>query len=123
MISFIKKRKFDFILIGSLVILALTFVICFYAFKSEGIYVTVTVNKVKKETYKLSVDGEYMIGNDGGYNLLVIKDGSAYIREASCPDKLCVHQGKIKNNGEQLICLPNKTIITVTSGAEPETDF
>ena len=123
MASFIKKHKFDIIIIGILSVLALTFVIVFYAFKTDGQYVTVTVNKVKTEKYSLNINGEYKIGNDDNFNILVIKNGFAYIKEASCPDKLCVHQGKVKSNGEQLICLPNKVIITVTSDSKSETDF
>lgn len=123
MASFIKKHKFDIIIIGILSVLALTFVIVFYALKTDGQYVTVTVNKVKTEKYSLNINGEYKLGNDDNFNILVIKDGFAYIKEASCPDKLCVHQGKVKSNGEQLICLPNKVIITVTSDSKSETDF
>ena len=123
MASFIKKHKFDIIIIGILSVLALTFVIVFYALKTDGQYVTVTVNKVKNEKYSLNINGEYKLGNDDNFNILVIEDGFAYIKEASCPDKLCVHQGKVKSNGEQLICLPNKVIITVTSDSKSETDF
>ncbi len=123
MTTFLKKHKFDILLIGSLVLLALIFVISFQLLKSEGSYVSVTVNKIETKTYSLSENREYKILNGDEYNILVIKDGYAYIKEASCPDKLCVHQGKVKNNGEQLICLPNKTIITVVSENESETDF
>ena len=122
MASFLKKHKFDFILVGSLTILAVIFLICFYSFKTEGSYVTVTVNKVEIGTYSLSEDGEYVIG-DENYNILVIKDGAAYIKEATCPDKLCVRQGKVKADGEQLICLPSKTIFTVYSDSKSKSDF
>ena len=46
-------------------------------------------------------------------NLLIIEDGYAYIKEASCPDGLCVHQGKINKSGEMIVCLPNEVVVTV----------
>ena len=61
MASFIKKHKFDIIIIGILSVLALTFVIVFYALKTDGQYVTVTVNKVKTEKYSLNINGEYKL--------------------------------------------------------------
>ena len=32
---------------------------------------------------------------------------------ADCPDKICVKTGKIKNKGEQIVCLPNKLVVKV----------
>ena len=48
------------------------------------------------------------------YNILVIQDGQAYVREASCPDQICVHHKKIRNEGESIVCLPHKFVITIT---------
>ena len=76
---------------------------------------------------KVSVDGKVM----GEYpldtnrtieinktNTLVIKDGKAFISEASCPDKLCIKQGEIDSRGGSIICLPNKVVIETKSGAD-----
>jgi hypothetical protein len=61
--------------------------------------------------YSLSVDGEYEL--NGGTNVLRIKDGKAYLTSASCPDHLCVKQGKIDQTGETITCLPNRLTVTV----------
>ena len=45
--------------------------------------------------------------------MLVIKDGKADITEADCPDKLCVHQAPISREGEALVCLPHRVVVTV----------
>ena len=55
-------------------------------------------------------------------NILVIEDGRAYLSDANCPDKLCVHQGKISRTGEVITCLPNKLTVTVF-GAEESVDL
>ena len=49
---------------------------------------------------------------------LVVENGKAYLSDANCPDKLCVHQGKISMTGETITCLPNKLTVTVYGAAE-----
>ncbi len=52
----------------------------------------------------------------------MIENGTAYLSDANCPDKLCVHQGKISRTGEVITCLPNKLTVTVF-GAEESVDL
>ncbi len=47
------------------------------------------------------------------YNVLVIENGCAYVREASCPDQICVHHKKIEHEGESIVCLPHKFVVTI----------
>ncbi len=67
----------------------------------------------------LSENTELLItGSDGGSNKLIISDGVCYITEADCPDKLCIKQGKISHNGESIICLPHKLVITIHNASD-----
>ena len=50
------------------------------------------------------------------HNKVVIEDGEVWMEEADCPDKLCISQGKISKPGQTIICLPNKTMVTITGG-------
>lgn len=123
MTVFLKKHKFDIILIG-LILVALSGVLIFFsATKSEGSYAIVTINGEQKDIYPLDKNLEVKLENKDNYNLLIIENGTARIEEASCPDKLCVNQHKIKYNGETLVCLPNKTIVSIVSEIDSETDF
>ena len=45
---------------------------------------------------------------------VVVQDGAAYIRDADCPDKLCVKAGRLTKAGDTAICLPNRVTVTVT---------
>ena len=47
-------------------------------------------------------------------NVLEIKDGKAKMVEADCPDKLCMHQKSISSENENIVCLPNRVVVTVT---------
>ena len=52
-------------------------------------------------------------GADGGFNRLIVRDGEVWCQEASCPDKVCIQQGKQKNAGSSIVCLPNRMIVTI----------
>lgn len=88
---------------------------------NDGEQVIVKVDKKEIARYDLNTDREVIIdGKDGGKNTLVIKDGKAYIKDATCPDKLCEHQGKIHMVGQSLICLPNRVVIEITDDKKDE---
>ena len=113
-----KKR--DIILIASILIVAIAFFLIVELTKEEGAGVTVKVDGVKVAEYSLSKNGTYPL--NGGTNILVIENGKAYLSDANCPDKLCVHQGKISMTGETITCLPNKLTVSVF-GAEQSVDL
>lgn len=77
------------------------------------------------ELEKMFADGlpaEYVpsgkTASETAYNLWVIRDGSADMVAASCPDHICVKQHIISKQNESITCLPNKTVLTVTGGSE-----
>lgn len=113
-----KKR--DIILIASILAIAIALFLIVELTKEEGAGVTVKVDGVKIVEYSLSANGTYPL--NGGTNILVIEDGKAYLTDANCPDKLCVHQGKISMTGETITCLPNKLTVTVF-GTEQSVDL
>ena len=51
-------------------------------------------------------------------NLVEISEGTVKMIWASCPDQLCVHHKKISKDGESIICLPNKIVVSVTGSDE-----
>lgn len=74
------------------------------------------VTKDNKELIRLPLDTDatYPIeGTNSEYNLLHIENGSAYITDASCPDKICEKKGHISHTGEMIVCLPNKVVISI----------
>ncbi len=54
---------------------------------------------------------------DGGYNIVTIKDGMIAVTEADCPDQYCVRQG-FCNSGEQIVCLPHRLVISFVGESE-----
>ena len=62
------------------------------------------------------------ITTPNGHNTIVIKDASIAVTDADCPDQLCVRQRSISKNGESIICLPHKLVITIDSPEESDID-
>ena len=58
-------------------------------------------------------DGTIPIHTPDGQLIVVISHGQAYISESSCPDKICVKSGKIKQNGQTIICAPNRVMLRI----------
>ena len=79
----------------------------------------VVVEQDGKETarYALDENRTVRIKGQGGYNLLVIEGGEAWLLEADCPNLLCVKTGKIRYAGQSIVCLPHKVAVRIVGGA------
>lgn len=73
---------------------------------------TIDLNAVT-ESYEITVNGE-----NGARNIILVEQGQISMKEASCPDKLCVHMGKIHNASLPVTCLPNKVVIRIIPDTE-----
>lgn len=81
--------------------------------KPEGNYVSVSINGKTTNYYSLKDSGKYSIAD--GSLTLVIEDGSAYVTDSKCPDHYCEKTGRIKLEGQKIVCLPQEIVITVTA--------
>lgn len=106
-----KRLRYDILLICVLLFVSLTAVGITLLTRGEGASVVVEINGEKAAEYSLASEGEFAL--NGGTNILVIKNGEAYLTYADCPDKVCVHTGKIKYVGQSIVCLPNRLSVTV----------
>ncbi|HHW45603.1 MAG TPA: NusG domain II-containing protein [Clostridiales bacterium] len=95
------------------ILLAAWLIFAFTLPKSKpGNTVLVTVDKQEYGRYPLSEDRTVEIKGIGT-NLLVIENGSAYVKSADCPDKICVNHKPISESGEAIVCLPNKVVVEI----------
>lgn len=110
-------KKKDLFLIGILLAVGM---IGFFAFKGIQRFAA-----SDRQMLKISVDGkvygEYSLEDKqeikiGDTNVCQIEeDGTVSMTEADCPDHLCVKQGKIKEFGESIVCLPNKVVLEIVT--------
>lgn len=58
----------------------------------------------------------YRLSLPGGDANLEVKDGAVRllgVDDDFCPEKICIRTGWIKNQGESIVCVPNKLVIQI----------
>lgn len=122
-----KINKYDIALIAVIVIINI--IMIFYGGSN-----VVHSNEKKAQIYsKNELIGEYALTDDykneftigdkdAGYNTIHIENGEIWIHDASCPDKNCINQGKISNDGEIIVCLPNQLMIKIVDENNKENE-
>ena len=108
-----KKLRNDIFLVIGIVLFALLLFLVFKLNLEDGNLVKVTIDNQVKDCYNFNKDGEYTIKSGKNTNVLVIKDGTAFIKSADCPDKICVQHRPISKVGETIVCLPHKLVVEI----------
>ena len=116
-----KKILADVLLICALLAVALSVFLITELSRGEGAEVVVSIDGEEVARYPLDEDGEYSL--NGGTNIMVVSEGEAYIREASCPDGLCVGQGRISRAGQTVVCLPNRLMLEIVGAEDPDVEL
>ncbi len=109
-----------FLAIAALAAIAFS-VLCF--FHTEGEYASVYVDGREVGRYPLSENREVTVPADGGYNVIVIRDGKADVTDADCPDGTCVHSRAVSGVGETIVCLPHKLTVRIVGKEAPDADI
>lgn len=109
------SHKKDFLLILLILVIAsIGFLVNHLTHKKTAAQLQIQIDGQIIASYDLTKNTDVIInGANGGTNHLIIEDGAAWISEASCPDKVCVHQGRIEMNGQIIVCLPNRMTATI----------
>ena len=113
-----RRARNDFLLIAAIALAAAVGALYLFVFRPAGNTVTVTIDGTVYKTFSLSqtVDEWIPSGEKGEhYNRLVIRDGKAVMESASCPDGICVSHAPIYRDGESIVCLPNRVVVTITT--------
>lgn len=115
-----RKNKKDLLLVAIiLAIAAAGFIVTNQIHNKPASRLEITVDGKLIQTLNLQRDIQLTIeGYRGGTNHLIIKDGLAQVDAASCPDKVCIHQGLVSLNGQMIVCLPNRMVAKVIAPEE-----
>ena len=129
----IKKRKIrnDIILIGAILVLFVSLLLGMKLFEKDGDTVVVLLNGEVYGRYSLFEDQTVRIvsGENGEhYNILVIKDGKAYIEDANCPGiqskTKCTNHKPIPSNSlfaiNEIECREHRLLVYIESSNENE---
>lgn len=115
------KHRIDIIVIAAILALSLLLVLVMTLTKKPGAVAVVEIDGVVTGEYPLDVEGTFPL--NGGTNVLVIEDGTAYLNYSNCPDHTCERTGKIHYVGQTIICLPNRLSITIKGEASDGVDL
>lgn len=110
-----RMNKRDFIAVAIVIILSAAGFLLLNLGHAQGREVVITADGSEYGTYTLSDDKVIEIKSDVGSNTVVIENGSVYMKDADCPDRYCVKQGKVIGSGDSIICLPHKLVVGVKS--------
>lgn len=121
--NWLKTHRNDALLIAVLLILGGALALYLNLTRQTGGYVSVQVDGEVLMELPLSVDTEKVLGGWEHTNTLIIRNGTAQVVEASCPDQVCVRQGAIRFEGESIVCLPHRLVVTVEGGVQGGVDI
>lgn len=121
-----RGDKMLIIIIAAVVVLGYGFKVIYDKnYKNAGRIATIEIDGEVYGEYDLEKVGnkdiELELPGDA-HSLVEFKDGMVRVREANCPDQVCVRTGWISKPGEIIVCLPYRIIIKI-SGEKQDVDI
>lgn len=120
--SFFKTHKNDLILILAILFVSVVIWAVNALTAVPGSEAVVTVNGRELMRLPLDEDGSFTVADGERSNTIVISDGAVHVASASCPDHVCIDRGAINMEGQTIVCLPNKLVISIAGGGDSGLD-
>lgn len=103
-------KKYDVILITILLIIAATAFFLHNHVKGDTVIIY-----LDNEIYEsVPLDSEQCI-DINGKNTVCVKNGKVFMKNADCPDKICVAHAPTAASGDDIVCLPNRVVVKIKS--------
>jgi hypothetical protein len=112
-----KKKRNDIILICVFILIAFVAILLMNILSNNGSMAVVILDGKEIGRYSLNEDREVRIECDQDeYNILVIEESRAFIKESNCHSQDCVKHAKVWRTDESIVCLPHKLVIAIEEG-------
>lgn len=111
-------KKSDILIILILIVLSVSGLLIYRHINSgksaiaEIYYKTTLVKTIDLSNCK---DEEFSIPQNENVVFRTYSDGSICFYESDCPDKICIHAGRLSMPGESAACLPNQIFLKIVS--------
>jgi hypothetical protein len=114
------KRTDIIIIIGIIAVSAASWGIYNYAFAEDQVRAEIYYYSDLVKTVELNTgeDTTFSIPEDENVVFRLYQDGSIAFVESDCPDKVCIHAGKLKTVGQFAACLPNGIVVKLVPAKE-----
>ena len=109
-------KKADLILLVAILALSILGYIFLRKTATPDAQIEITVAGQEYASYPLNKDATYNIKTNYGYNIIVVNNGQVWVSEADCPNKDCMHFGKMTKEGQVILCLPHKLAVRIIGG-------
>ncbi len=108
-------RKGDIAVILIILVVAAAFWL-YQSRQTDKLEAVISVNGETVEVIDLSAaDGKRTFELDTSPRVVIaVENGAVYFEKADCDDKLCINCGKLSKKGDTAVCLPAKTVVTVS---------
>lgn len=118
--AFFKSNKFWLALLAAILAVSAAAAVFVYTRTPSGTVAVVTLDGQEVHRVDLSwVSEGYALsytGKNGITNVVEVSPGAIRVREADCPDQICVRQGWIRTGVAPIVCLPNSLVIEIKNG-------
>lgn len=120
----LKNQKYFSVIIFVLIIAGcLLWIILQNMISQESKTAQISVGGEVIQTVDLNKNQEFTIQGENHILLhIMVQDGKIYVQHSDCPDKICEQRGKISKTGENIVCLPARTVIEVINGEKNDLD-
>ncbi len=119
--------KWDKWLIGVLLLLSVSGIAlhaaAVSAYPSQAAQIWVKGKLVKTLPLREGYREEFVVNGGNQYNIIEADNGKIRIREANCPDQVCVQAGWIRFAPQQIVCLPYQVVVKLVSSAAEVDDI
>jgi len=112
-------KLFDYIVLVLAILITVLVFTGSFSNKSNSLEVLIE-SENKTWIYPLDSIHDQIVSGPAGDTVIVIENGSVYIKKSDCKEKVCIQSGKIWKQDQWLACLPNR-IFVVLRGKEEST--
>lgn len=116
-------KKSDLFIIGALILISTIGSISYRSLTSqEAVKAEIYYGSQLIETIDLeqAVDRTFSVPQKENVIFHQYADGSIRFEHSDCPDKVCIHAGKLNTVGDFAACLPNELILKIVRTSGPD---
>ena len=109
-------KKSDILLLAGILVLAGILYFGYLALSADsGLSAEVYYNNELQKTVVLAEGEDYDFSVPGHEDVVfhVYADGTIAFVESDCPDKVCIHSGRLGHSGQSAACLPNGLVLRI----------
>lgn len=112
-------RKTDFIVVAVL-LLAAAGIFLLFRLQDSAAAAEIYLNGKLLKTVPLNTGEEQSFSLPERENVVfhLYPDGSIAFESSDCPDKICVHAGRLRRTGQTAACLPNGLLLKIAGSSD-----